>query len=695
MDQLVLPAQEIDLAIAGMTCASCVSRVEKALGRVAGVQSVTVNLAAETAHLTAGAETTYPALIAAVDRAGYTATRPADAPPHDFRREKLELLAAALLSAPLLLGMVLRMPGWLDLLLATPVQFWLGARFYVAGWKALRAGTGNMDLLVALGTSAAYFLSLADFCTRGPLYFESSAVVITLIRLGKFLEGGAKRSAVAAVSGLSRLRPAVAHVPGRGDVKLASLRLGDVVEIRPGERVPVDGVITAGAGSFDESHITGESLPVFREEGGTVLAGTLNLDGVLQLRATTEAGETLLDRMARMIAAAQGSKPAVQKLADRVAAVFVPVVLGIALVTFLGWIAAGAPAAHAIINAVSVLVIACPCALGLATPAAILAGTGVAARHGILIRNADALEHAAHVDFVVFDKTGTLTEGRPRLLNVFGAADRDAAQKIAAALAASDTHPLAVPLRRDGVAAADSVRILPGRGVEGTVAGQRYILGSARLVLDAGGAVPEFTVPAGATISYLATASGQILAGFSFTDTIRQGAAEAVARLRRKRIGVMLATGDGAGAANAVATALGITEVSANMSPARKLAVIEEKRQAGHVVAMVGDGVNDAPALAAADLGIAIGGGADTAIETADISLLRADPSAVPDALDLSRKIWSVLRQGLFWAIIYNVIGIPLAAFGVLSPMVAGAAMAASSLCVLANALRLRRWRPA
>jgi Cu+-exporting ATPase len=694
MDQLVQKFRDIDLAITGMTCASCVARVEKTLGRVHGVQSVAVNLATETAHLTAGAETTLPALIEAVAQAGYQAAAKADAKPPNSNRELLELIAAALLSAPLLASMVITLPGWLELALATPVQFWLGARFYRAGWFALRAGTGNMDLLVALGTSAAYFLSLADFCSSGPLYFESSAVVITLIRLGKFLEGRAKRDAAGAITGLAKLRPAFAHIPGQADLPLARLAVGDIVEIRPGERVPVDGTITAGASSCDESHITGESLPVFREAGGQVLAGALNLDGVLTVRATTAAGETLLDRMARLIDSAQSSKPAVQKLADRVAAVFVPVVLGIAAVTFAVWLLAGAPLAHAVINAVSVLVIACPCALGLATPAAILAGTGVAAKYGILIRNADALERGAKVNFVVFDKTGTLTSGQPQLLDVYGAADRYGALALAASLAAADTHPLARALRQPDAAPADWLRALPGRGVAGLVAGQRYILGSARLVQDAGGTVPAFSAPPSATMSYLATATGDVLAGFAFTDTLRPGAAAAIQRLAARDIGVMLLTGDNKAAAAAAGEDLGITEILAEAAPSEKRAAIAAKRE-HHVVAMVGDGVNDGPALAAADLGIAIGTGADVAIEAADISLLRAEPGLVPDALDLCRHIWSVLRQGLFWAVIYNVIGIPLAACGVLSPMAAGAAMAASSLCVLANALRLRSWRPA
>jgi Cu+-exporting ATPase len=690
MDQIVA-AEQTELSIAGMTCASCVARVEKVLGRVPGVQEVAVNLATETAHVTAAAGTGVPAMIAAVGKAGYQARlRPAVAAPAGHR-ELYELLAAAALSAPLLLGMALRLPGWLQFALATPVQFWLGARFYAAGFKAVRAGAATMDVLVALGTSAAYFLSAADFFDGGPLYFESSAVVITLIRLGKYFEGRAKRDAALAVTGLARLRPGIAHRGGL-DVPVAALGKGDVIELRPGERVPMDGEILAGDGHFDESHVTGESLPVRRQAGAAVLAGALNLDAVMSMRVTVGQGETLLDRMARLIDSAQASKPALQKLADRVAAVFVPAVCVVAAATFAGWMLLHAPVSTAVINAVSVLVIACPCALGLATPAALLAGTGVAARHGILLRNADAIEHAAKVDFVVFDKTGTLTMGRPQLVEtrLFGDAP---ARAIAAALAAGDTHPLAAALRVAGTAPANDLLVLPGRGVEGSVDGVRYILGSAQLVADAGGAAPPMG-PDGATLSYLARADGTVLAGFAFADAVRPGAKAAVARLLARGIRVMMLSGDRAPAAEAVAKALGITEIVAGASPERKLAVIGEKRAATFTVAMVGDGVNDAPALAAADVGIAIGEGADVALETADFALLRPEPGMVADALDLSRRISRILRQGLFWAVIYNVVGIPLAAVGYLSPMAAGAAMAASSVCVLGNALRLRNWRP-
>jgi Cu+-exporting ATPase len=693
MDQVLAP-QRIALSIGGMTCASCVARVEKGLARVPGVRSAAVNLATETAYVEAASGTGTPELIAAVAKAGYTATRRADRAPASHDRALWELVAGAALSAPLLLTMVVSLPGWLQLVLAAPVQFWLGAQFYTAGYRALRAGTGNMDLLVALGTSAAFALSVGDLLAGGPLYFESSAIVITLVRLGRYLEGRAKIQAARAVTGLAKLRPSLAHLAGGADVAVAALRAGDLIELRPGERVPADGDIQSGAGSLDESALTGESLPVYREPGAAVLAGSLNLDAVLRVKVKRAAGESLLDRMGRLIETAQASKPKVQRLADRVAAWFVPVVLVIALVTFVGWLVVGhAPVSVAVIDAVSVLVIACPCALGLATPAAILAGTGIAAKYGILIRNADAIDLAAQVNFVAFDKTGTLTEGRPRLthMQVF-AGSEDAARRIAASLAAADTHPLAAPLRIAGVKPADSVRALPGRGIEGAVNGARYILGSDRLVRDAGGEPPKMP---GATLSYLATTEGQVIAGFAFADAARPGAREAVRRLQARGVGIMLLSGDRAEAADSIGAELGITEIVSRATPDQKLTAIEAKRSQGHIVAMVGDGVNDAAALAAAYVGIAIGTGADLAIETADISLLRPALGLVADVLDLSRRTRRVLREGLFWAVIYNVVGIPLAALGFLSPMVAGAAMAASSVCVLTNALRLRRWRPA
>lgn len=686
MDQGILPEQKIDLAIGGMSCASCVSRVEKVLRRVPGVKEVSVNLATERAHVLAGPGVTDAELIAAVAQGGYSATLAEQAKPQSDRREGLILAAGFVLGAPVLAGMVLPVPPLLLLVLASVIQFALGARFYKGGLAALRAGGGNMDVLVALGTTAAWGLSVWDFWAGGPLYFESSVAIILLVRLGKFLEGRAKREAAAAISALHKLRPDVAHLAAGGDVPVAALTPGAEIELRPGERVPVDGEILSGTGSLDESPVTGEALPVPRGVGAKLLAGTLNLDGVLRLRVTSAPGESFLDRMARLIEAAQAQKPQVQRLADRVAAVFVPVVLVIALVTFVAWHVHGAALPVAIINAVSVLVIACPCALGLATPAAILAGTGAGARSGILFRNADALQAAAHVDTIVFDKTGTLTSGTPQLagVEVLGNVPAARVREIAASLAARDSHPLSAALRLPGVAPATVFQALPGKGLRGQVDGRFYLLGSAALV-------PGVSAPAdGASWSYLAEEGGAVLAGFAFTDSLRPGARETVERLRARGLTVLLLTGDRREAAEGLG--LGV-EIIAGADPAKKLDVIRDLRGTGRRVAMLGDGINDAAALAAANAGMAMGSGADTAIEAADISLLRPEPMLAVAALELARKTWAVLVQGLFWAMIYNLIGIPAAAFGLLNPMLAGAAMAASSLCVLGNALRLRHWR--
>ena len=679
----------MELAIGGMTCASCVARVEKVLKRVPGVQHVSVNLATERAHVLAGAGVPVAALQAAVTKAGYTASLAEARRPDHAGREWRALVAGFVLAAPVVLGMALPVPGWLLLICASAVQFWLGARFYRAGFLAARAGGGNMDLLVALGTSAAYGLSVWDMFTAGPLYFESAVAVIMLVRLGKYLEGRAKRDAAKSISGLQKLRPEQAHLAAGGDVPVAQLRPGEEILIRPGERVPVDGEVLDGEGSVDESPVTGEALPQPRGVGAKLLAGTLNLDAVLRLRVTASPGESFLDRVARLIDQAQSAKPRVQRLADKVSAWFVPVVLGLAAFTFAGWLLRGAGFDHAVINAVCVLVIACPCALGLATPAAILAGTGAAAKAGILFRDADALEAAAKVDILAFDKTGTLTTGRPQLASVvvLGEMDEAKLRAIAAALAAQDSHPLAAPLRQAGILPAANFKTLPGKGVQGDVGGLSYLFGAARLVPAAPAQNDE------KSWSYLATADGTPLGAFGFTDTIRPSAAQAIAHLRAAGIETLLLTGDRQEAARALAAALGITRVVAQATPEQKRDIIENLRREGRRVAMLGDGINDAAALAAADAGMAMGNGADVAIEAAPISLLRADPALAPAALDLARRTWRILKQGLFWALIYNVLGIPAAAFGLLSPALAGGAMAASSLCVLGNALRLRHWR--
>jgi Cu+-exporting ATPase len=709
------------LAVTGMTCASCVGRVERAVAKVPGVEQVVVNLATESATVKGVAP--LGTVLQAIEKAGYAATVTDDgAPPPVPHREPLApVLLAAALSLPLMLpmaaslfGLHAMLPGWLQLMLATPVQFWLGARFYRAGWKALRAGTGNMDLLVAVGTSAAWGLSLYLMLRSGTahLYFEASAVVITLVLLGKWLETRAKHQATAAIRALQGLRPESARVLRAGqevELPLAQVVVGDTVIARPGERLPVDGVVIEGASHVDESLITGESLPVARAAGDKVTAGAVNGEGALTLRALAVGAETTLARIVRLVETAQADKPPIQRLVDRVSAVFVPVVMVLALITLLGWGLAGGNWERAVIDAVAVLVIACPCALGLATPAAIMVGTGAAARHGILIKDAEALEVAHRLRVVAFDKTGTLTEGRPRLVALHPAGiDRGEMLRLAASVQAGSEHPLAKAVL---AAAADQgvkveraagVRAVPGLGLVATGAERALHLGSSRYMAQLGADTSALDAAAaaerarGRTVSWLAEATrgGTMLLGLlAFGDEVKPAAAAAVARLKAQGVLPVLVTGDNAASASAVAAAVGIGQVEAEVLPQDKAAVAARLRREHGPVAMVGDGINDAPALAAADVGIAMGTGADVAMHAAGVTLMRANPALVADAIELSRRTTAKIKQNLFWAFVYNVVGIPLAAFGWLTPVVAGAAMALSSFSVVSNALLLRRWK--
>jgi Cu+-exporting ATPase len=719
------------LAVDGMTCASCVARVEKALLKVPGVTAAAVNLATERATVSALSTVPRAALEAAIEKAGYT-VRAAEAPADAGRRARLpdwwRVAASAALTLPLVVPMALALfgvhamlPAWLQLALATPVQFWLGARFYVAGAKAVRAGAGNMDLLVALGTSAAYGLSLwlmwrhAGHDGEPHLYFEASAAVITLVLLGKWLEARAKRQTADAIRALNALRPATARVRRDGaelELPVERVVVGDVVVVRPGERIPVDGDVAEGRSHVDESLITGESLPVAKGFGDRVTGGSINADGALVVTTRAIGAETTLVRIIRLVESAQAAKAPIQRVVDRVSAVFVPVVLGIALLTFVGWALETGEWEPALINAVAVLVIACPCALGLATPTAIMAGTGVAATHGILIKDVQALEVAHAVTTVAFDKTGTLTEGRPSLAVVEGAPGVTAAEVLrdAAALQRHSEHPLAAAVleraRADGIAAPEArdARALPGRGVEAEVGGAVLALGSTRLLRELGaepGALAAAAVRCeseGRTVSWLLrkeAGGARVLGLLAFGDTVKPSARRAVARLHELGIATVLLTGDNAGSARAVAAQLGIADVRSEVLPGDKAAVVQQLRAGGAVVAMVGDGINDAPALAAADVGIAMATGTDVAMETAGITLMRGEPTLVGDAIDVSRRTYAKIRQNLFWAFAYNVVGIPLAALGLLNPVIAGAAMAASSVSVVSNALLLRRWRPA
>jgi len=717
----------IKLQIEGMTCASCAARVEKALTKVPGVSSASVNLATERASVRALSTVPLATLKAAVEKAGYLARDVEDTMPDERRAlpEWWPVAVGALLTLPLVAPMLLALfgidwmlNGWAQLALATPVQFWLGWRFYRAGWNAVRAGTGNMDLLVALGTSAAYGLSVYLLLAHAEhgvphLYFEASTAVITLVLLGKWLEGRAKRQTADAIRALNALRPTTARILRDGvEVELPAdqVALGDLVLVRPGERIAVDGEVTEGRSHVDESLITGESLPVAKTVGDKVTGGAINAEGVLSVKTTAIGAETTLARIIRMVESAQAAKAPIQRIVDRVSAVFVPLVLGIAALTLGGWVGATGDWAQAILNAVAVLVIACPCALGLATPTAIMAGTGVAAQHGILIKDAEALEVAHAVTSVAFDKTGTLTEGRPSLVAVHAAPGRtqDEVLRLAAALQKTSEHPLAhavmdrVRAQRLPVPEAHEPKALPGRGLEATVRGDALALGSSRLLHELGadaGALAheaERLERAGRTISWLVRkddSGAQMLGLLAFGDSVKPSARAALARLHELGIETVMLTGDNRGSAEAVARELGIEQVRAEVLPGDKAAVVQELRASGKVVAMVGDGINDAPALAAADVGIAMSTGTDVAMETAGVTLMRGDPRLVPDAIDVSRRTYATIKRGLFWAFAYNIVGIPLAAFGLLSPVIAGAAMAFSSVSVVANALLLRRWR--
>ena len=724
-----LREKTLTLQIVGMTCASCVGRVERALGKVPGVLQASVNLASENATVRLLDDVDVQTLVAAVAKAGYEARLPvdSDAPaPTPWQHSGWPVLIAALLSAPLVLpmlgmlaGIEWMLPGWWQLALAAPVQFWLGARFYKAGWAALRAGSGNMDLLVSLGTSAAFGLSVYQLLRHGEhaghaLYFESASVVITLVLLGKWLEARAKRQTTEAIRALKALRPETARVRRDGqelELPIAQLVRGDEVIVRPGERIPVDGEVLEGASEVDESLITGESLPVAKHAGDTVVGGAVNGEGLLRLKATALGAESTLSRIVRLVESAQAAKAPIQRLVDQVSAVFVPVVVGIALVTLLAWGLTSGDWEHALLNAVAVLVIACPCALGLATPAAIMAGTGVAARHGLLIKDAQALELAARLDVVAFDKTGTLTVGKPELVALQAAPGEDEALQLAqaAALQSGSEHPLARAVNAAATARALSLpavrelRAVAGRGVAAQVDGAELRLGSSRFMAELGVDLSALQQQAqalqnqGRTVSWLATLSPapRVLALLAFGDTLKPSAVEAIHALTRLGVKSVMLSGDNRGAAEAIGRELGIDEVRAEILPEDKARIVGELKGGGAKrVAMVGDGINDAPALAAADVGMAMSTGTDVAMHAAGITLMRGDPALVAQAISLSRRTFAKIRQNLFWAFAYNVVGIPLAALGYLNPVIAGAAMAFSSVSVVSNALLLKRWRP-
>jgi Cu+-exporting ATPase len=725
------PGAHVDLALEGMTCAACAARIEKALNRVPGVVAG-VNFATEAASVDYDPrQASVEGLIAAVTRAGYGARvrrdeaveRGLESAQREaaWRSLRRDLVVAIVLTAPLLAQMVLMfvpgarhedlLPRVLQLALATPVQFVIGRRFYTGAWRALRGGGANMDVLIVLGTSIAWLWSTVVTVLGmhdEHVYFEASAAIVTLVLLGKALEARARAGTSAAIEGLLKLAPRIAHVERDGqevDVPLGQVVVGDRFVVRAGEAMPVDGVVLEGAASADESMLTGEARSVPKAAGDTVLAGTTNLDGRLRCEATGVGSATLLAGIVRLVGEAQGSKAPIQRLADRVSGIFVPVVVAIAVVTFVvTWIAAG-DATPAIVNAVAVLVIACPCALGLATPTAIIVGTGRGAQLGVLIRNAVALENAGRLTTLVVDKTGTVTEGTPEVTNVhvLAEASSDDVLATAAALEQGALHPLAQAIvarareRRLAFPVVHDFGAIPGQGTFGTLGSDQAQVGSLAFLAARGVDVDHARVDAlvarGESVVGVAR-GGQMIGVVALADRVRSTSRAAVAELTREGIDVLMLSGDNGANVEAIARDVGIAHAQGAMTPDAKVEAIRRRQAAGEVVGMVGDGINDAPALAAADVSFAIGAGSAIAIEAADVTVVRNDLRAVADAIRLSRATRRKIRQNLFFAFAYNVLGIPLAALGFLSPVIAGAAMAMSSVSVVGNALTLRRFRP-
>lgn len=721
------------LKVSGMSCAACAARVEKQLGSLEGVHSAAVNLASERASVEYDSEKIKTSdLIKAVEAIGYKAERAEELSvdrekeqrEKEIRRLRLELVISAILTAPLLFSMLLMITNidipffhneYFQLIVATPVQFIIGFRFYKNAYRALRSGSANMDVLIAMGTTAAYFYSIynAFFAPHEgmmkELYFESSAVIITLILFGKYLEAVAKGRTSEAIKKLMGLQAKTARVIRDGreeDIPIEEVVPGDVIVVRPGEKIPVDGRILEGDSAVDESMLTGESLPVEKTAGDHVVGATINRFGTFRLEATRVGKDTVLSQIIKMVEDAQGSKAPIQKIADRVSGVFVPVVLAIALVTLLAWYLIAGDLTGGIVSAVSVLVIACPCALGLATPTAIMAGTGKGAENGILIKGGEHLEMTYRLNAVVLDKTGTITKGQPEVTDVIplGSMDRGELLRMAAAAEKNSEHPLGEAIYEQGkkesgtVPEAEQFAAIPGKGVMAVVEGRQIYIGTRKLMQEAGidtGSAEN--VIAGleddGKTAMLMAADGRLEAVIAVADTLKESSKDAIDELKKMGIEVYMITGDNKRTASAIAKQAGITNVLAEVLPEDKAEEVGKLKKQGMKVAMAGDGINDAPALVAADIGIAMGTGTDVAIEAADITLLRGDLMLIPAAIRLSKMTMRKIKQNLFWAFIYNIIGIPVAAFGLLNPMIAGGAMAFSSVSVVTNSLRLRRIR--
>lgn len=721
--------------ISGMSCAACSARIEKKLSKVDGINSVAVNLATNKATVAYdSSKIKLSEILKAIEGIGYGA-KSAEEESRDIEKQQREkelrslrnsLILSIILSSPLILAMIFTLfkvdvlllhNEYFQLIIATPVQFYIGFRFYKNAYHALRSKSSNMDVLVAMGTSAAYFFSVynAFFQPLKPgmsmknLYFEASAVIITLILLGKYLEAVAKGKTSEAIKKLMGLQAKTARVERDGreqDIPIDEVETGDVVIVRPGEKIPVDGEIIDGNSSIDESMLTGESLPVEKKTGDTVIGATINKFGALKFKATKVGKDTALAQIIKMVEDAQGSKAPIQKIADKVSGIFVPVVIAIAALTFVTWyfgVSNGKDITMAIISAVSVLVIACPCALGLATPTAIMVGTGLGAENGILFKGGEYLETAYKLNAVVLDKTGTITKGKPEVTDIIVIGDLSTEQvlMLAAIAEKKSEHPLGVAIyenakaRLGNIADPSSFEAIPGRGVEVTVDGKQILIGTRGLMAERNislNIIPEQITKLedeGKTAMLMAV-DGAHTAIIAVADTLKEHSKAAIAELYKMGIEVYMITGDNRRTAEAIAKQVGITNVLAEVLPENKAQEIIKLKQAGKITAMVGDGINDAPALATADIGMAIGTGTDVAIEAADVTLMSGNLNAIPAAIKLSRKTMNKIKLNLFWAFIYNIIGIPFAAFGLLNPIIAGGAMALSSVSVVTNSLSLK-----